>query len=55
MKSIEPLNKPLTAIIVDDEPLALEGLRLRLAKIPEIQVIAEARDGAQAMIYACLG
>lgn len=42
-------KKALTAIIVDDEPLALEGLRLRLEKIPEINVIAEASDGDQAI------
>lgn len=41
--------KTLSAIIVDDEPLALEGLRLRLEKIPEINVIAEASDGDQAI------
>jgi len=46
------INKPLTAIIVDDEPLALEGLRLRLEKLPEIEVIAEASDGDQA-IHLC--
>jgi len=46
------INKPLTAIIVDDEPLALEGLRLRLEKLPEINVIAEASDGDQA-IHLC--
>jgi two-component system LytT family response regulator len=46
------INKPLTALIVDDEPLALEGLRLRLEKIPEIKVIAEASDGDQA-IHLC--
>jgi two-component system LytT family response regulator len=45
-------NVPLTAIIVDDEPLALEGLKLRLAQIPEIDVIAEASDGDQA-IHLC--
>lgn len=43
------VNKPLSAIIVDDEPLAIEGLRLRLEKIPEIEVIAEASDGDQAI------
>lgn len=43
---------PLTAVIVDDEPLALEGLKLRLEKIPEIQVIGEAGDGDQA-IHLC--
>lgn len=42
-------HKPLTAIIVDDEPLALEGLRLRLEKIPEIEVVAEACDGDEAI------
>ena len=46
------LNKPLTAIIVDDEPLALEGLRLRLEKLPEIEVIAQASDGDEA-IHLC--
>jgi two-component system LytT family response regulator len=46
------INLPLTAIIVDDEPLALEGLRLRLEKFPEIKVIAEASDGDQA-IHLC--
>jgi two-component system LytT family response regulator len=46
------INQPLTAIIVDDEPLALEGLRLRLEKLPEIEVIAEASDGDQA-IHLC--
>ena len=46
------INRPLTALIVDDEPLALEGLRLRLEKLPEIQVIAEASDGDQP-IHLC--
>ena len=42
-------DRVLTAVIVDDEPLALEGLKLRLEKIPELQVIAEASDGDQAI------
>ena len=42
-------EKALTAILVDDEPLALEGLRLRLEKIPQIKVIGEASDGDQAI------
>jgi len=54
MSSISTANitakiKPLTAIIVDDEPLALEGLKLRLQKIPEIEIIGEASDGDQAI------
>ena len=44
------IAKPLTAILVDDEPLALEGLKLRLEKIPEINVIAQASDGDQAIV-----
>jgi len=49
MNITQPFNEPLSAIIVDDEPLAIEGLRLRLEKIPEINVIAEASDGDQAI------
>ncbi|WP_371374074.1 LytR/AlgR family response regulator transcription factor [Thalassotalea aquiviva] len=40
---------PITAIIVDDEPLALEGLKLRLEKIPQVTVIGEASDGDEAI------
>ncbi len=43
------MSKKLTALLVDDEPLALEGLRLRLEKIPEIEVIGEATNGEQAI------
>ena len=43
------MTKQLTAVIVDDEPLALEGLCLRLAKIPEIKVIGQAENGDEAI------
>ncbi len=39
----------LTTLIVDDEPLAREGLRLLLSKDPEVAVIREARDGREAV------
>jgi len=39
----------LTAFIVDDEPLAREGLRLRLSAYDEIEVIAEYGDAVQAI------
>jgi len=42
-------QQTLTAIIVDDEPLAREGLRLRLEKIADIKVIGEASDGDEAI------
>jgi two-component system LytT family response regulator len=39
----------LTALIVDDEPLAREGLRALLAKDAEVSAIREARDGREAV------
>jgi two-component system LytT family response regulator len=40
---------PLTALIVDDEPLAREGLSMLLARDPDISAIHEARDGCEAV------
>ncbi|MCF2949680.1 response regulator [Paraglaciecola aquimarina] len=42
-------DKLISAIIVDDEPLAIEGLRLRLENISDVKVIGEATDGDQAI------
>lgn len=39
----------LRALVVDDEPTARRGLRMLLAKDPEIAVVGEAGDGAQAV------
>jgi two-component system LytT family response regulator len=39
---------PLTTLIVDDEPLAREGLRLLLSEDPEVSAVYEARDGREA-------
>jgi len=39
----------LRTIIVDDEPLALSLLRAKLKKIPEIEVIAECKNGREAI------
>jgi two-component system LytT family response regulator len=39
----------LSILIVDDEPLAREGLRMLLAEDPEIAAIHEARDGREAI------
>lgn len=47
------IAQTMSAVIVDDEPLAIEGLKLRLEKIEEIHVIGEAVDGDSA-IQACL-
>jgi two-component system, LytTR family, response regulator len=39
----------LTALVVDDEPLAREGLRLLLAADPEVTGVELARDGREAV------
>ncbi|HKA88563.1 MAG TPA: LytTR family DNA-binding domain-containing protein [Haliangiales bacterium] len=40
---------PLATLIVDDEPLAREGLRALLAEDPEVTAIDEARNGREAV------
>jgi two-component system LytT family response regulator len=39
----------LTTLIVDDEPLARDGLRVLLSRDPEVSAIREARDGREAV------
>ena len=39
----------LKTLIVDDEPLAVERMQVICAKIPTIQVVGTASDGAQAL------
>jgi two-component system LytT family response regulator len=39
----------IRALIVDDEPLAREGVRLRLARHADVEVVGEAGDGASAV------
>jgi two-component system, LytTR family, response regulator len=41
--------EPLTVAVVDDEPLAREGLRLVLAEDPEVKVVGEAGSGDEAL------
>jgi len=40
---------PLTTLLVDDEPLAREGLRMLLSRDPEVTAIHEAKDGREAV------
>ena len=40
---------PLTTLLVDDEPLAREGLRMLLSLDPEVSTIHEAKDGREAV------
>ncbi|WP_285764573.1 LytR/AlgR family response regulator transcription factor [Biformimicrobium ophioploci] len=39
----------LRTLLVDDEPLALEGLRLRLAQLEGVEVVAECDSGKEAI------
>jgi two-component system LytT family response regulator len=40
---------PFTALLVDDEPLAREGLRMLLARDPDVLAIHEAKNGREAV------
>lgn len=40
---------PIRAVIVDDEPLAREGLRLLLSREEDVEIVAECEDGPQAV------
>lgn len=42
---------PLTTLIVDDEPLAREGLRMLLAEDPDVEAVHEAKDGHEAIAF----
>ena len=39
----------IRVLIVDDEPLAREGIRLLLENEPDIEIVGEAADGAEAL------
>lgn len=43
------MNQVIRAVIVDDEPLARQGLRIRLNSFPHIDVVAEAGSGREAV------
>ena len=36
---------PIRVLVVDDEPLARKGIRMRLADEPDVEVVGEAEDG----------
>ncbi|WP_420454298.1 LytR/AlgR family response regulator transcription factor [Rubrivirga sp.] len=40
----------IEALIVDDEPLAREGLRLRLADVPDVEVVGTCASGREAVV-----
>jgi DNA-binding NarL/FixJ family response regulator len=42
-------DRPIRLAIIDDDPLVRTGLRILLGGSPDIEVVAEAADGAEAM------
>src|SRR5438128_2329740 len=42
-------DRPLRVLIVDDEPLSLRGLRLRLERMTDIEIISECTSGRDAV------
>ena len=43
------MSRRLRVLLVDDEPLAREGLRLRLAREPDLEIVGECEDVAGAL------
>ena len=43
------MTRPVTVVLVDDQPLVLAGLRLLLMDAADIEVVGEAYDGATAV------
>ena len=41
--------KPISILLVDDHALVRAGIRALLEKVPEVQVVAEAKDGREAL------
>ena len=39
----------IRVLLVDDEPLAIEGLKIRLAEFPEVEIIGTASNGREAI------
>jgi two-component system, LytTR family, response regulator len=42
---------PISVLVVDDEPLAREGLKLLLGRQPQVASVAEARNGREAIAF----
>ncbi len=43
------MSKKITAIICDDEPLALKGMKMRLEVFDDVEIVRECRNGREAI------
>ncbi len=43
----------LSVLVVDDEPIAREGLKLLLGRQPQVESVSEARNGREAIALIC--
>src|SRR5690242_9728868 len=48
-EAVAAVRMKIRAIIIDDEPLAREGIRIVLAQEADVEIVAECTDGAQAV------
>ncbi|GAB3841446.1 response regulator transcription factor [Dactylosporangium cerinum] len=48
-------GRPIRLVVVDDDPLVRAGLRILMGGSPDIEVVAEAGDGAEAVARALAG
>ncbi len=45
---VKPINRLIRVLVADDHTLAREGIRTLLQAARDIEVVGEARDGAEA-------
>lgn len=50
--NLEPMTKPIRVLLADDHALVRDGIRARLNKVPEIEVVGEATNGREAVKLA---
>jgi DNA-binding NarL/FixJ family response regulator len=47
-----PLSRQIRVLVVDDDPLVRSALGLMLGGLPDLVLVGEARDGAEALVIA---